>query len=67
MRAEGGCQGCPGDSGEPVRLYRARFDGGPWEFVRYCDTCAELAEANYNGSTDAIEPAFDSGRARSSR
>lgn len=57
MKPAGECQGCPEPTGE-VKLYRARFDGGGWTFVEYCEECARLAALNYNGCTDAIEPAF---------
>ena len=50
------CNGCDQEQ-EGVRVYRAKFAGGDWETVRYCPDCADLAEINWNGETDAIEPA----------
>lgn len=51
------CDGCD-DEQEGVRVFRARFRGSDeWETVRYCPDCADDARANWNGETDAVEPA----------
>jgi hypothetical protein len=53
------CQGC--DDMQPgVKVYRARFRDVrgnllPWETVRYCGDCADLAGIDWNGQTEAIE------------
>ena len=50
------CDGCEiWDDTTDVRAYRARFAGGDWEEVWYCDECAALARINWNGETDAFE------------
>lgn len=48
------CQGC--DERQPdVRTFLAKFAGSEtWEPVHYCQGCYELAQANWNGETEAI-------------
>lgn len=51
------CAGCPEPEGE-IRPYLCRFDQDPEAEVEtlYCETCAYLAERNWNGCTLSIRP-----------
>lgn len=52
------CQGCDHHRAT-VKPYRLTHHDDTQTAVRYCDGCAMLAEADYNGTTQAIVPAFD--------
>jgi len=50
------CQGCDEDQ-VGVRTFVAKFSGNDrWERVRYCPDCYGMAQANWNGETEAIAP-----------
>lgn len=48
---------CENDDGsEPTRvLYRVTFHDGETALAHYCDECAGLARADWNGETASIE------------
>lgn len=51
------CQGCDQDQPD-VRAFAVKFIENPVpETVDYCGGCAELAEMNWSGNIESIQPA----------
>ena len=51
------CEGCETDVLKDIALYDVTFTNDEEKKVWYCLACADLSGRNFNGCTDAIQPA----------